>query len=181
MLKSSPFERHFNRLSLPFIALLALFVVSTPLSASPSSQRASAEELLTLVNMPQQLKGMADQILNPIRARFSQIKTTQEKADVVRQHLGQLETAIYNAYSWDANKARFIDLYTKIYTEEELEDLVTFFSSPAGKKFLNPGPEFIQSVTTLNQENAKSLKPQIEAIQMNLKQALTDINSSESS
>ena len=129
--------------------------------------------------MPRQLRAMADQLLNPIRARFSQIKTTQARAEVVREHLSRLEALVYETYSWDENRAAYIDIYATTYTEEELQALTAFFRSPVGEKFLTPGREHLTRVADTQRSLAGKLKPAVDEIQQDLQQALIDLRSQE--
>lgn len=156
-----------------------LVTVNSPTSIADSkSHRETAEKLLVQLNVPKQLKGMADQALNPLRIRLSRVKTSEEKALVVREFITRLETLIYDAYSWENNKESYIDIYTDTYTEEELDTLSEFMASEVGQKFLSPTPEFTQAMASWNKNIAIDIKPEMTQIQNELQQALAELSAS---
>lgn len=157
------------------VALTLLFLPQPLLAASPSHQKAT-EELLLLINMPGQLQIVANQTLNPMRIRLSQMKTTQERADVMRKHIKRYEQLVMDSLGWEKNKQDYIDLYANTYSEYEIKAMITFFKSAAGKKFLNPGADFQRALANISQTRATALKPALDEVNADLQKELTNLN-----
>ena len=172
MFNFNQYRPTFNQLGSVFLILVAF--LSSDTFADSASHRQNAEKLLQQINVPAQLAAMATQTVTALKIRLSRIKTTQEKAELVRQHIDRLETVIHDAYSWERNKESYIAMYTSAYSEAEMEALIEFFSSPAGRKFISPGPQFKEAMAAWNTSIATKLKPEMTRIQDDLKKALAD-------
>lgn len=163
-----------------FLAIVFTFsILPQPLLAASASHQKATEELLLLINMPGQLKTTANQILNPLRVRLSQTKTSQEKADIVRKHIKRYEQLVNDSYSWEKNKQQYIELYANTYSEYEIKSLITFFKSAAGKKFLNPGADFQRALVGMAQAQSSALKPALEQINADLARELSSANAAQ--
>jgi uncharacterized protein len=169
----------FIRLPAFLAVAITLFILPAPLMAASASHQKATEELLLLINMPGQLQLMANQTLNPMRIRLSQMKTTQEKADVMRKHIKRYELLVQDNFGWEKNKQDYIDLYANTYSEYEIKTLITFFKSAAGKKFLSPGADFQRSLANIAQSRAAALKPALDEVNANLQKELTALNAAQ--
>lgn len=169
------FQNFFNRLLPLFVAGLALLCWSGATQAASGSHKTAAEEFLLLIKMPEQLQTLATQAVTPMRVRLSQMKASQERADIVRKYLDIYEKLVFDSFAWENNKKDYIELYTKTYSEFELKSLISFFKSDAGKKFLSPGVEFQNTIASLNQSRVDAIKPSLDKAQANLQKELQQL------
>jgi len=177
-LKLNQYRPTINQLAGVFFILVAFWPATS--FANTASHREIAEKLLLQLKVPTQLKTMADQALNPLRIRLSRVKTTQEKAELVRGYITRLEELIYDAYSWEKNKDSYIKIYTATYTEAELGKLSEFMGSEVGQKFLSPPTEFNRLMASWNKNIAISIKPEMTQIQNELQKDLAGLSASPS-
>lgn len=125
----------------PFLAALVL-VVSLPLSATepnPSTrQRALAVKLLEVMDVNRSSLDMMDAMFAQIEKQF--IESAEAKGNRPQDIAEAKETfAAFRAKSSKIDFAglmqeAYIHIYSKYFTEKELEDLVAFYSTPTGKK-----------------------------------------------
>lgn len=66
----------------------------------------------------------------------------------------------------------FADIYTKVFTEEELQGLIDFYKSPLGKKMLEKQPELMAATMNKMQAEMSKFMPKIQEATMSaLKEA----------
>ena len=67
------------------------------------------------------------------------------------------------------NRARppvIAELYASTFTEEELQGVIDFYKSPAGKSFVAKQPELMKKSMELNQAKMSAIMPQIQQLIM---------------
>jgi uncharacterized protein len=130
------------------------------------SKTLKAQELLQLTQGEQMMKmfepmmksmiGMANQNMSvEERTRISEVQ--QQMMALVVDRLNQAKPAIAKIYS-------------DIYTEEEIDAILGFYKSPAGKAFLEKMPEVMQRSTPLLMVLMSNLQPEIMKIVQEMKQ-----------
>ncbi len=55
-----------------------------------------------------------------------------------------------------------IQTYDETYTEDEIDGILAFYRSPAGKAFLAKTPQLMNRTMTLMQQQMASVQPQLE-------------------
>lgn len=66
--------------------------------------------------------------------------------------------------SWAKMRNDFIDIYSKVYTEEEIAEINKFYSSPAGKKMIEKMPILMKETRTITQKYLQTVLPKIKNI-----------------
>ncbi len=67
-------------------------------------------------------------------------------------------------------KPRFIDLYATTYTEQELDGILGFYKSAAGRAMLEKMPQLMQGSMAISQDAVAALVPELNKIIEELKQ-----------
>jgi hypothetical protein len=67
-------------------------------------------------------------------------------------------------YGWRVYKPQFIEIYRKIFTQEDVDGLLSFYASPAGEAFTNKMPLVMQQTIQLMQSMTQTLAPKISAL-----------------
>ena len=65
---------------------------------------------------------------------------------------------------WQEIKDDYVGLYTEAFTEQELRQLIRFYSSPLGQKVVDKMPVLMQQSMQLGQKRMMKLMPEIEAL-----------------
>jgi len=123
---------------------LGIFALGSHLQAQdkqPSESAVFAEELLTLLNvqknmdaMFQQMAKIQDQSLNSTGAT-PEAKERQQK---IREVMNAEMKSIVN---WETLKPMFISIYSETFTPDELREMITFYKTPIGQKWLEKQPQ----------------------------------------
>jgi hypothetical protein len=118
--------------------------------ADDASRTAKAEELMQLTNSDQSLKQMVDHARDITKAQTAKTELPDELKDQAQQIQDKMAQAIADHLNWDKLKPAFLKLYTDTFTEEELDGMIAFYKSPAGKAVLAKmpalTPKWVQTV-----------------------------------
>ncbi|ELB2962470.1 DUF2059 domain-containing protein [Vibrio parahaemolyticus] len=135
------------------IALLA----ANPISAIATDQDA-AERLLKVMKVEKQLSEgfeamtpMIDQLANSLQLNKSQ---TEELVNIYRDW-----------FLNDIDRQRIIDelaiLYSQTFSQQEIESMIVFYSTPEGQKFIEKAPALMQAGAQLGMQEAELAQPQL--------------------
>jgi hypothetical protein len=102
-------------------AQMELAEIVNKISDEPAPQ-SSGSALKTVSAQEAQRRAMAEELLKDMKV--------QEQMD----QLGKTK-------DWDNMKGKIIKLYTEMYTEQELKDILAFHKSPTGKAFIKKQPD----------------------------------------
>ena len=121
-------------MKLAILLVLGLFVPS--ISADESSHKAKIEELLSTLQIEEQVK----QVTVDLHARFvDQIKSMNMPAEmepVFIEYQDDIFKLVEKHLGWDAQKDLYVDVYSRVMTEADIEQTLAFFNSETGDKFL---------------------------------------------
>jgi len=67
--------------------------------------------------------------------------------------------------TWESFEPNVIDLYKKSFTQSEIDGMVQFYKSPAGKAVIAKMPVVMQNNMQLVQGRMKTLLPKIQQLQ----------------
>lgn len=151
------------------LSLLAIFLFALPLFATepnPSQrQRELIEKLLTAMNMDKTMQSMVDAIYEQIQRQFLQ------QAEAKGNHPEHIAEAkeLFESFRAAASKIDFgglmrepiIHMYGKYFTEQELVDLVNFYSTPTGRKTLEVMDDLMRDGMQMGTEK---LAPKIDEV-----------------
>ena len=146
-----------NRIKRGLLAA-TLAICSTYVTASDTdSHRQAVEKLFELTRMQHKIETSVDNVVA--------MQLNQDPA--MRQHEALFRDYMERQIGWSGLKEPLIDMYMQALTEQELDDINTFYSSPAGSKLREKLPELIKRRDQLAmqrmQDNIGELKQAIEA------------------
>jgi hypothetical protein len=142
----------------PFARLAGLFVVTTLFLAPAHAQspnagaEAAARELVDTIKLADQFKVMMPMIFRQMKPAIVQNRPEVDRdfdalapklMDSMGARLDELQSAI-------------VLIYASNFTEAELRDLIAFYKSPSGQKFLQKTPFVTQQTMTAGQKFGQS-------------------------
>jgi hypothetical protein len=124
---------------------------STTFSASHLK---SAELFLIATGINTQFTGIVETMIGTSSA---QIPEAQRPTfiNIMKQFMGKY-------YSWDVLKDDLAKIYSAEFTEDELNQLTTFYNSPLGKKVSSKTPLLLQKGVALGQQIIANHRPELE-------------------
>jgi uncharacterized protein len=139
---------------------VTLLWCAAPVRADEASKAAKAEELLQLSQGDQMMK-MMEPMMKGMMAQANKDMSAEQRAKA-----GEMQEKIMALIVASINKARpaLVKVYTDTYTEEEIDGILTFYKSPAGKAFLQKMPEVMQRSMPAMMQMMNDLQPQMKTI-----------------
>lgn len=141
------------------IALLAA-IFFMPAFATPA-QDASIQKLLTLTDA-QKLNDAA--IVNSNEMIDSSLKPvlkldnmTAERKKIVESFLEEYKQIVRDEFSWEKMLPDYIRIYKETFTEEEIQDLITFYESPTGRMFVQKMPVIMDKASTVMRQRMTAI------------------------
>ncbi|BAL93642.1 DUF2059 domain-containing protein [Rubrivivax gelatinosus] len=147
-----------------FIILLSIVTASAPVYAGPPTE-ASIEKLLAITKTESLMDGMLSQLEENIR--IGMMSATQGKQLTVEQHKlldvapAKLAAAIRQDFNWSNLKPVYVQIYRDVLDQSEIDGMIAFYETPAGKATIEKMPAIIQRSTAATQERLKGMLPRI--------------------
>ena len=128
--------------SILYVGLIALSGVLQPVLslAAEASHRQAAEALLVTLSVEQHMQVIATQLLDSLLQQQPQLEP----------HRTVVKAFMEKYLHWGSLKEDMITIYAQAFTEEELQQLLTFYRTPVGKKAMAKIPELAQAGTQLS-------------------------------
>ena len=145
--------------------LLCVFTLSV--HATPATE-ASVEALLKLLNYEKvngtvsssMQESMRKMLRSTLELLFSKA-TDEQKKNLDARVEAQVQTIAYEL-SWANRKSAYIKVYQKLFSEEEVTSIATFFSSPDGLRYVAKSSEIRRDLFIELQAMNEILKKKIE-------------------
>jgi hypothetical protein len=94
----------------------------------------------------------------------------ETKAVEFEKQAGQL---IDTQLGWEVMKTALTDIYTKAFTEEQLDGIITFYKTPAGTALLDNMPAVNTQVQQFGSAHLTALQPQLKDLFENFRKNVT--------
>lgn len=166
------------RLSLALAPLL-FFALGTQAAtraddAAPTA--ASVQELLALSSMHTLLDQTATQYRTAIKASMRQSfegkKLNEDQQKIESDAEDKIADIIGSLLSWDTFSPIVVDVYTSTYTQGEVNDLIKFYKSPAGKAWVSKQPVAMNKTMALMQSKVNDIMPELKQLAIDTGQQL---------
>jgi hypothetical protein len=67
-------------------------------------------------------------------------------------------------YGWDTYKPKIVKIYSDVFSQEEIDGLIAFYSNPAGQAYINKMPLVLQQTIQLTQSMMQTITPKIQVL-----------------
>jgi len=149
-----------NRLVL-FAVLLCLPLAAR---ADDASHRAKAKEVIEILHMERMVSNLMDNAMKQTSSVTAQRYGGQMPPDVqtsLADFQKKLAGVMEPQVGWTGVEPEFIRLYTEAFTEEQLDEMLTFYKSPTGKLMLEKQPQINDQASKLLQTRITAMQPQV--------------------
>ncbi|MEM9398665.1 MAG: DUF2059 domain-containing protein [Verrucomicrobiota bacterium] len=149
------------------IITLTLLTVSlfTPLTEASSMEK--AKELMRLMEVRKSIDASRAQISQMNQQMIASQGLSEEASKQAIAAAEQSMEASFNAMEEINWEGIFGEIYSSVFTEEELQGLIDFYKSPVGQKFIKKQPELQAATMQKMQVEMMKIMPQIQSDVMN--------------
>ena len=136
-------------------------------ATAPSGKRAElAEELLLLFGVDKTMESAFGQV-GKMQERMIDPKLSPEDRAKRQEAVAAAVAETKEILSWEKLKPTFIKIYADVFTEEELQNMITFFKSPNGQAWIAKQPQLqaatMKEMQGLMMELQAKVKERVEA------------------
>ena len=143
--------------------LLSLCIASLGYADS-QTHRQAAEEVLRLTKVDKMLGPLVDQIQQVQIQQLQQMNLSREAYSAAQRYLQRINDLVAREMQWQEIKNDYIGLYTDAFTEQELHQLIQFYSTPLGRKVIEKMPVLMEQSMQLGQKKMMNIMPEIQAL-----------------
>jgi hypothetical protein len=150
-------------MKLTAVFALALLVTGPFVCAQQPAKEAKIERLLDAMNAD----AMIDQMLEQIKAMTaSQVPpgATPEQIARAREIQNKVLDLVKARISWQKIRPQYVKLYSETFSDEEINGMLAFYESPAGRAMLQKMPALVTKVMEVAQAQMKDIMPEIQRI-----------------
>ena len=144
------------------VALLAL-TISLPAFAE-AGKRESVKELITLMEVDSMIENMYSQMDQMFASMGQQLGIKASEQKIFENYMKKVADSMQEEVSWEKMEEPMIDIYLKNYTEDELQDMLTFYRSSTGRSLIKKMPTVMRESMLLSQNMMMEFMPKMKAI-----------------
>jgi uncharacterized protein len=149
---------------------------------APASD-ASIREMLELTNSRQMLdsvKGQMTAMMNTTMQNATRSQTiTPERQAVLDRMSAKISAVLADMLNWDDMLPMYLRTYRAAFTQDEIDGVIKFYKSPAGKAYVKKMPVVMQNVMQEMPEFIKPVQEKMAAIQKESIQEFKDLKDKE--
>ncbi len=158
-----------------FTLLLFFILISSNIYADDSTHRQTAEELLSTSKADEIVNTMYDQMHTIFISMADKMNMPSERKSITEKYIQRLNQLMLDEY-WPGMKDQLINVYVTLYTEEEMRELIAFYKSPIGQKYINTTPKLMQESLEISQNQMKDIMPKIRSLSQEMAAELKAVN-----
>jgi hypothetical protein len=150
------------------ILVLGLLFTAPSYAQSPAASEASIRELMTLTNSKSlldgvygQLDGLMEKAMKDALAGKS-VNADQEK--LMAEMRARTVDIFREEMSWEKLEPGYLELYRTTFSQSEIEGMIGFYKTDAGKAVIGKMPLMMQNVMQMMMTRMQSLTPRISSL-----------------
>ncbi|HCC56139.1 MAG TPA: hypothetical protein DEQ47_02540 [Solibacterales bacterium] len=149
-------------LRMKYLALTLLWAAGLS-SGQQLSKEARIERLLTLTNAAANVDRMFDQLKAMAASQMPPGSTPEQQAQA-RQMQARVMDAIKARMNWEKMRPQYVKLYDETFSDQEIDGMLAFYESPAGRAVLQKMPLLMQKSMSLGMAQVADVMPEIQRI-----------------
>ena len=161
-----------------YIALVIFLSFTSPVFADEISHRQAVEEMMVSTKTEKMMDSVYVQMDGMFLNMTKELNIPLEQRPLLEKYLKRQSDILRAELNWAWLKSQLVDVYVKVYTEEEIREITAFYNSPIGQKFIAKMPELMQASMQIMQGKMKEMIPKMEALMQEMR---TDIEASKRS
>jgi Uncharacterized protein conserved in bacteria len=151
--------------------LTGLLVCGSATAATATSQPASTASIKELLQVGQAHKRLdtMQALVGEMMHKANEQALAGQPADAGEQKILDVQAAKFSALmkdqlSWNSLEPVYVDLYSKNFTQKEVDDMIAFYKSPSGQAMVAKMPAVMGQAVQVMQGKMAALMPQLRQI-----------------
>ena len=148
----------------------ALLCCLSQTRADDASKKAKIEEILQITRTDQMLKQTMQQVRTMQLAQLKKMDLPADQKTLMDDIQTKTMALISDRLSYEKAKPLYVGLYAEVFSEEEIDGIMGFYKSPAGKAMIEKMPMMMQRLMPMMQKMTDDLQADIQKIVEEAKQ-----------
>lgn len=149
------------------LVLLITFSIS-----QENNNRELVEELLDLMNSSSMIDQTYTQIEQMMQSMAVQLGVNQSEQVIFDTHLARVMEMLKTEFNWGNMKEPMVDIYLSHHTEQEINNMITFYKSETGQAVIKKLPFVTKDIMLMSQNRVMDLIPKMQELEQQFKQEL---------
>jgi hypothetical protein len=136
------------------VSLVAALLFSSLPAAAASSE--SIERLLQLTQVQKMYVVYGEQLEGFLKTTLKQAFAENQMGDItedfVNLYAAKIAQELRKEMSWDKMKGQYVQLYSEMFAQEEIDAQLAFYESPHGRSIVGKIPQLTQKTMALGQQ-----------------------------
>ena len=154
------------------IGLLTL-IINLPAFAE-AGKRESVKELMALTEVDSMVDTMYSQMSQVFSGVGEQLGIKASEQILFDNYMEKIVALMKEDVSWERMEEPMIDIYLNNFTEEEIQDLLSFYRSNTGRSLIKKTPMVMGESVKLSQEMMVEMMPKIQELAAEFAQELRE-------
>ncbi len=142
--------------------LLLTIVLAAPLCADEASHQQAARELLKA----SQAEKLMDEMMGQMDGIMDQSYAAAGLPEEAKAEWDEVKTGIIDwmaeFLNWKEMEPMYVEIYTSVFTEEELREITAFYQSPIGQKMTAKMPALTQKSMEITMDRMQKKMPELQ-------------------
>lgn len=151
------------------LAVVGIMLVSVSVFAETKPSDASLDELLTITDSQKLIDGMWPQMDAMLKTSEKQalgeVTLTDEQQKISDKTQAKMATLFKEEFAYEKMKPMIINIYKESFSQDEIDGMVTFYKSKAGKAVIKKMPTVMQATMANVQAQMSQIIPKLQKIQ----------------
>lgn len=145
------------------IVLLLASMVCTVHAEEPAS-RDSVETLLEITEVANMTEAMYGQIESMFGTMAQQLQISEERQPKFEDYMAKLSELLRNDMGFEQIKEPIVEVYTKHFSEEDIQGLIEFYGTDLGQKTVKKMPMVMSDSMLVAQRLMQDVMPKVQAL-----------------
>jgi hypothetical protein len=154
---------------IPLAALVATLALHPAFAADPRPSEQSIQQLFQLLHTHQAIGSASAQMDDSIRTSMKQATQGQplnaEQQTIRDEAQTKIASIMREAFDWSKIEPLLVEAYRNTFTQEEVDAMLKFYTSPVGQSVGAKLPAASQQTMQLMQQRVHGIIPEIVAVQ----------------
>jgi len=163
-----------NKLIVFSFCLLFAFAFSGCAAKTVTSENKTKEEYAKEIIELTDVNKLLDQVMVQMKQMQDQVRAQAgipaDQSEKAREFQDKVQALIADVFNFEKIEPEFIELFTSVYTLDELKAISEFYQTPAGKSMIAKQPLVLQKSMQIAQDKVKILIPELQKLVQEMKQ-----------
>lgn len=156
------------------LAILVVLLLPSAALADDASHRQACEELMNVFQVEKMLGPLKNQMKMMQKEILAKMKVPEEVKDLSSKYADRINDLVMKELSWENLKNDYVGIYMEVFSEQETRELLNFYRSPIGEKFIEKSPELMQKSFAVSTRKTQKLLPEMQRLAKELENEIAE-------